>query len=89
MTVLYDNLMDRSDEDLPSLPETSFSLGIQYDWDTSFGSWTARADAYYRDEMYWGLFYGLGKRHHFDSSLKFLLMWGELRTPRFYGIASR
>ncbi len=46
--------LDRSDEDLPSLPESSFSLGVQYDWDTSIGSWTARADAYYRDEIYWG-----------------------------------
>lgn len=46
--------LDRSDEDLPSLPEQTYSLGIQYDWDTSFGSWSARADAYYRDEMYWG-----------------------------------
>ena len=46
--------LDRSDEDLPSLPESTFSLGVQYDWDTSFGSWTARVDAYYRDEMYWG-----------------------------------
>jgi len=45
---------DRSDEDLPSLPESSFSLGVQYDWDTRFGSWTARVDAFYRDEIYWG-----------------------------------
>ncbi|MEH6593066.1 MAG: TonB-dependent receptor [Halioglobus sp.] len=46
--------LDRSDEDLPSLPESSYSLGVQYDWDTSFGSWTARADAFYRNEIYWG-----------------------------------
>ncbi|MEH6582906.1 MAG: TonB-dependent receptor [Halioglobus sp.] len=46
--------LDRSDEDLPSLPESSFSLGVQYDWDTNFGSWTARVDAYYRNEIYWG-----------------------------------
>jgi len=46
--------LDRSDEDLPSLPESSFSLGVQYNWDTSFGSWMVRADAYYRDEIYWG-----------------------------------
>jgi iron complex outermembrane recepter protein len=46
--------LDRSDEDLPSSPESAFSLGVQYDWDTSFGSWSARADAFYRDEMYWG-----------------------------------
>lgn len=46
--------LDRSDEDLPSLPELTFNLGVQYDWDTNFGSWTARADAYYRDELYWG-----------------------------------
>ena len=46
--------VDRSDEDLPSLPELTFNLGVQYDWDTSFGRWTARADAYYRDELYWG-----------------------------------
>ncbi len=46
--------LDRSDEDLPSLPESSYSLGVQYDWDTGFGSWTARVDAFYRDELYWG-----------------------------------
>ena len=46
--------LDRSDEDLPSLPESSFSLGVQYSWETSIGNWTARADAYYRDEIYWG-----------------------------------
>ena len=45
---------DRSDEDLPSLPKTTFNVAVQYDWDTSFGAWTARADAYYRDELYWG-----------------------------------
>jgi iron complex outermembrane receptor protein len=46
--------LDRSDEALPSLPETAFSLGLQYDWDTSIGSFTARVDAFYRDEIYWG-----------------------------------
>ena len=46
--------LDRSDEDLPSLPELTFNLGVQYDWTTSFGNWTVRADAYYRDELYWG-----------------------------------
>jgi outer membrane receptor protein involved in Fe transport len=39
---------------MPSLPESSFSLGVQYEWDSSVGSWMARFDAYYRDEMYWG-----------------------------------
>ncbi|MFK7978333.1 MAG: TonB-dependent receptor [Halioglobus sp.] len=47
-------VIDRSDEDLPSLPESTFSLAVQYEWTTSIGEWTARADAYYRDEMYWG-----------------------------------
>lgn len=47
-------LIDRSDEDLPSLPESSFTLAVQYEWATSMGEWTARADAYYRDELYWG-----------------------------------
>jgi iron complex outermembrane recepter protein len=46
--------LDRSDEALPSLPETAFSLGVQYDWQTSIGNFTARADAFYRDEIYWG-----------------------------------
>ena len=46
--------LDRSDEDLPSLPESAYSLGVQYDWDTGFGSWTARVEAFYRDELYWG-----------------------------------
>lgn len=47
-------ILDRSDEALPSLPETSFSLGIQYDWQTGMGDWSVRADAFYRDEIYWG-----------------------------------
>jgi iron complex outermembrane receptor protein len=46
--------VDRSDEDLPSLPKTTYSLGIQRDWHTSFGEWTARLDASYRDKLYWG-----------------------------------
>ena len=45
---------DRSDEDLPSLPVKTFNVAVQYDWDTSIGAFTARADAYYRDELYWG-----------------------------------
>jgi iron complex outermembrane receptor protein len=50
-------LLDRSDEDLPSLPESTYSLGVQYDWTTGFGDWTARVDTYYRDELYWGFDY--------------------------------
>ena len=46
--------LDRSDEDLPSLPESAYSLGVQYDWDTGIGSWTARVEAFYRDDLYWG-----------------------------------
>jgi iron complex outermembrane receptor protein len=46
--------LDRTDEDLPSLPESSYSIGVQYNWDTDFGSWMARVDAFYRDEIYWG-----------------------------------
>lgn len=46
--------LDRSDEDMPSTPESSFSLGVQYDWETNMGNWTARVDASYRDEIYWG-----------------------------------
>jgi iron complex outermembrane recepter protein len=46
--------LDRSDEDLPSLPESTFNLGVQYNWETSMGSWLARIDASYRDEIYWG-----------------------------------
>ncbi len=46
--------LDRSDEDLPSLPQSAFSLGVQYEWQSSYGSWLARVDAFYRDELYWG-----------------------------------
>lgn len=46
--------LDRSDEDLPSLPESSYSLAVQYNWDIGQGNVTARVDAYFRDEIYWG-----------------------------------
>lgn len=46
--------LDRSDEDLPSLPESSYNLGVQYNWETNMGSWLARVDVSYRDEIYWG-----------------------------------
>ena len=46
--------LDRSDEDLPSLPESAFSLGIQYEWEVGMGTMSARVDAFYRDEIYWG-----------------------------------
>ena len=46
--------LDRSDEALPSLPETSISLGIQYEWDTRSGNWLARVDMFHRDQIYWG-----------------------------------
>ncbi len=46
--------LERSDEDLPSLPESSYSVGVQYDWETSMGSWMARVDVFFRDEIYWG-----------------------------------
>jgi len=46
--------LDRSDEDLPNLPRSAFSLGVQYQWQSSVGSWLARVDAFYRDELYWG-----------------------------------
>ena len=46
--------LDRSDEDLPQLPKSAYSLGVQYDWETGVGNWTARVDAFYRDELYWG-----------------------------------
>ncbi len=46
--------LDRSDEDLPSLPESSYSLAVQYAWAVGNGKMTARVDAYFRDEIYWG-----------------------------------
>jgi len=50
-------LLDRSDEDLPSLPESTYSLGVQYNWTSGLGDWTARVDAFYRNELYWGFDY--------------------------------
>lgn len=46
--------LDRSDEAPPSLPESSYSLGVQYDWSNNLGEWTGRLDVFYRDEIYWG-----------------------------------
>lgn len=47
-------LVNRTDEDLPSLPEFTFGIGAQYEWQNDSGTWLARVDAYYRDDLYWG-----------------------------------
>ena len=46
--------LDRADEDLPSLPENSLGLGVQYQWNNRFGDWLMRFDAFHRDRIYWG-----------------------------------
>ncbi|WP_372764757.1 TonB-dependent receptor [Litorivivens sp.] len=48
-------VVDRTDEPFPVSPETTVSLGVQYTWDTTVGSFTPRIDASYKSEIYLGL----------------------------------
>ena len=45
---------DRKDEPFSYLPETQYSWGVQYDFDTSFALITPRVSGYYKDEIYLG-----------------------------------
>jgi len=43
--------VDRSNEDLPNLPQQIIYVAGQYTWDTSFGSIIARVDSSYREDL--------------------------------------
>ncbi|QQD17970.1 TonB-dependent receptor [Spongiibacter nanhainus] len=47
--------VDRTDEPFPVSPEETFSLGMQYIFDTPLGLITPRIDASYKSEVYLGL----------------------------------
>lgn len=49
------NILDRSDEDFPFIPERTLSVVAQYDWQTGFGRITPRISGQYIDEIYIGL----------------------------------
>ncbi len=49
------NLLDRSGEDFPFIPEYTFSVLAQYDWQTEFGLISPRISGNYVDEIYYGV----------------------------------
>jgi iron complex outermembrane receptor protein len=49
------NVLDRSDEDFPYIPEYTFSVLAQYDWLTDFGLISPRISGHYVDEIYYGV----------------------------------
>ena len=61
--------VDRTDEPFPVSPEQTFSLGVQYTWDTDIGSITSRIDASYKSEIYLGLDRGSFEAYERDKSL--------------------
>ncbi len=62
-------VVDRTDEPFPVSPEQTYSLGVQYTWDTSIGSFTPRIDASYKGETYLGLDRGSFEAYERDKSL--------------------
>ena len=61
--------IDRTDEPFPVSPEQTFSLGVQYTWDTDIGAITSRIDASYKSEIYLGLDRGSFEAYERDKSL--------------------
>lgn len=49
------NVIDRSDEDFPYVPETTYSFVAQYEWYTEWGFIVPRLSGYYTDEVFFGL----------------------------------
>jgi iron complex outermembrane recepter protein len=47
--------VDRSDEDFALVPEKSFSLAAQYNWQTAVGLFMPRLAYYYRDRIFIGI----------------------------------
>lgn len=62
-------IVDRTDEPFPVSPEKTLSLGVQYTWDTSIGSFTPRIDASYKSEIYLGLDRGSFEAYERDPDL--------------------
>ena len=54
-------VVDRSSEPFAEVPENTYSLGLQYTLDTSFGIFTPRVDYSYVDEIFMGLDAGAGQ----------------------------
>ncbi len=54
-------VVDRTPEPFAEVPETTYSLGIQYTWVTRFGTFIPRLDYSYVDEIFMGLDAGAGQ----------------------------
>ncbi len=54
-------VVDRSDETFAEVPETTFSLGVQYMLDSRWGTFVPRIDYSYVDEIFMGLDAGAGQ----------------------------
>ena len=54
-------IVDRSHETFAEVPELTYSLGIQYTWDSRWGTFIPRADYSYVDEIFMGLDAGAGQ----------------------------
>jgi iron complex outermembrane recepter protein len=54
-------VVDRSDEPFAEVPELTYSLAIQYTWDSRWGTFIPRADYSYVDEIFMGLDAGAGQ----------------------------
>ena len=49
------NIIDRSDEDFAYIPEWTYSVIAQYNWDTAFGAIVPRLHHYYVSSVFIGL----------------------------------
>lgn len=54
-------VVDRSGETFAEVPESTFSFGVQYTWDSSWGTFVPRIDYSYVDEIFMGLDAGAGQ----------------------------
>jgi outer membrane receptor protein involved in Fe transport len=66
--------VDRSDEPFAEVPETTYSLGAQYTFDTSVGTFTPRLDYSYTDDIFMGLDAGAGQNEA-ESSFDDYTLW--------------
>ncbi len=66
--------VDRSSEPFAEVPETTYSLGAQYTFNTSVGSFTPRLDYSYTDEIFMGLDAGAGQNAA-ESSFDDYTLW--------------
>jgi len=54
-------VVDRSGETFAEVPESTFSLGVQYTWESIWGTFVPRIDYSYVDEIFMGLDAGSGQ----------------------------